>query len=107
MINGTVRLLLLKGLCFCPLGTPGQLSGSEHEDSLAICFLTKNFLESIMNLYFSQGVCTLSCKLILTATLEARGGLVFSTRQVYKATLLPHRHAIKSYYKNGFSVSCL
>lgn len=36
MINGTVRLLLLKGLCFCPLGTSGQLSGSEHEDSLAM-----------------------------------------------------------------------
>ena len=62
MINGTVRLLLLKGLCFCPLGTPGQLSGSEHKDSLAICFLTQNFLESIMNLHFSQGVCTLACE---------------------------------------------
>lgn len=105
MINGTVRLLLLKGLCFCPLGAPGQLSGSEHKDSLAICLLTQNFLESIMNLHFSQGVCTLPCELILTATPEARGGLVSSTRQVDKATPLPHRHPIKSYYEDGFPVS--
>lgn len=104
MINGTVRLLLLKGLCFCPPGTPGQLSRSEHE-SLAICFLTQNFLESIMNLHFSHGVCSLPCELILTATPEAWGGLVFSTRQVDKATPLPHRHPIKSYYEDGVPVS--